>query len=311
MQKSDVSNISFRQLEALVAIAEHGTFEAAASRLNTTQSAVSKRIREFENACGTQLFLRTGRPSTLTKVGEVVVRHATALLDGRAALLRQMSPDLDVERRLRVGLTSICAETWLPFFVSAARKQYPALHLEADVGNSTTLCEMLGRGKIDLAVLPQHAAPLEYIQVGLPHPAKFLWMCSPGFSAPHSRMSLNRLAELPIILQSRSTQSDVVFGRWLSEQGIRLPHVVYSNSMLSVRALALAGGGVAYLPSGWCRGHVASGLLRILDVRPTLPLVPFAIIHKSSVQTPFIEEMTRLIAIHCDFELSCFDHHAQ
>jgi len=77
------------QLEALVAVADLGTFEAAARELHVTPSAVSQRIRALESAAG-QVLVHRGTPCRATAAGETLVRLArqTGLLydEARAAL---------------------------------------------------------------------------------------------------------------------------------------------------------------------------------------------------------------------------------
>lgn len=62
-------------LNALVAVAEEGSFLGAARRLGLTQSAVSQRVHALEGQAGTILLVRS-RPTRLTPAGEVVLRHA-------------------------------------------------------------------------------------------------------------------------------------------------------------------------------------------------------------------------------------------
>src|SRR5277367_414854 len=61
------------QLDALVAIADHGSFDAAARRLHITPSAVSQRIRALEGATG-QVLISRGTPCRPTPHGEWLVR---------------------------------------------------------------------------------------------------------------------------------------------------------------------------------------------------------------------------------------------
>src|SRR5690349_5479369 len=63
------------QLAALLAIADHGTFEAAARHLHVTPSAVSQRIRALESEVG-QVVVRRATPCVPTPAGEVLVRLA-------------------------------------------------------------------------------------------------------------------------------------------------------------------------------------------------------------------------------------------
>ena len=80
------------QLEALVAIADHGSFDAAARRLHITPSAVSQRIRALETAAG-QVLISRGTPCCPTPQGEWLVRL------GRGRLERGREPHLKLASR--------------------------------------------------------------------------------------------------------------------------------------------------------------------------------------------------------------------
>ena len=72
--------INLRQLLALHWIERLGTFERAAEHLNTTQSAISKRIQELEASTGLQLFDRSQRGARLTAIGEEMLVIAREML---------------------------------------------------------------------------------------------------------------------------------------------------------------------------------------------------------------------------------------
>src|SRR5207248_2502657 len=74
--------LELRHLIALKAIAEQGTFSRAASSLGYTQSAVSQQIATLERIVGQRLIDRPGgpRPVSLTEAGELLLRHADALV---------------------------------------------------------------------------------------------------------------------------------------------------------------------------------------------------------------------------------------
>src|SRR5918995_3854309 len=74
--------VELRHLAALQAIAEEGSFGRAARRLGYTQSAVSQQLAMLERLVGERLVERPGgpRPVTLTEAGELLVRHAEAIV---------------------------------------------------------------------------------------------------------------------------------------------------------------------------------------------------------------------------------------
>lgn len=93
-------DIDVRQLRALVAVVDEGTFTDAAISLGTSQASVSRAVSALEAALGTRVLHRTTREVSPTAVGRRVVRHARRVLEDIAAIRRSVdSPD----GRLRIG----------------------------------------------------------------------------------------------------------------------------------------------------------------------------------------------------------------
>src|SRR3546814_20237440 len=82
-----INRIALFHLETLLWIDRLGTFSAAAERLNTTQPAVSARMRELEQRLGSALFRRDGRTMSLSPAGRKLVRDCAPLLRDMARAL--------------------------------------------------------------------------------------------------------------------------------------------------------------------------------------------------------------------------------
>ena len=106
--------MTFKQLEALFWIVQAGGFSQAATRLHTTQSAVSKRVHELEAMFETPLFDRTQRSARLTPKGEEMFLVAKRLLEQRDKAIEQFQRPEILVRRIRIGVTELTAMTWLP-----------------------------------------------------------------------------------------------------------------------------------------------------------------------------------------------------
>lgn len=95
---SRLAGVEPRHLATLAAVAEEGTFTAAAARLGCVQSAVSQRIARMERVLGTLLVERDAghRGAALTRAGAVVAAHARAILaqlDAAVADVRTLGSD--------------------------------------------------------------------------------------------------------------------------------------------------------------------------------------------------------------------------
>ncbi|MBP8322518.1 LysR family transcriptional regulator, partial [Pseudomonas aeruginosa] len=116
---------SIPQMEALLAIARLGSFQAAAEHMNVTQPTISLRIRELESALGVRLFEREGRRAVLTAEGVLARRYAekaVGVLDELETRLRTGDP---LQGRLRVGASETMAMACLPAIVRQLEQRYP------------------------------------------------------------------------------------------------------------------------------------------------------------------------------------------
>ena len=92
--------IELRQLRALVAVVEEGTFTDAAVVLGTSQASVSRAVATLESSIGARVLSRTTRQVATTAVGARVLEHARQALDAVAALERAAA---HTDAELRVG----------------------------------------------------------------------------------------------------------------------------------------------------------------------------------------------------------------
>ena len=103
------ARITFRQIETFYWIARLGSFSEAAQILNTTQPAVSNRIRELESGLKAKLFARNGRGVTLTPVGRDLLGLAEQLLELGHEFLARARTDAGIAGVIRIGAADTIA----------------------------------------------------------------------------------------------------------------------------------------------------------------------------------------------------------
>jgi DNA-binding transcriptional LysR family regulator len=91
-----LDRLTLDQLRTLIAVAEGGSFSAAARRLGRVQSAVSQSVQSLETALGITLFDRAGKTPVLSDAGRVVLNDARHLVRG-AETLRARAESIAVE----------------------------------------------------------------------------------------------------------------------------------------------------------------------------------------------------------------------
>ncbi len=145
---------STRQLECLVAVADHGSFRKAATALGISQPALSAQIQGAELLLGVQVFERDRRSVLVTPAGEDVVgrsRIALEAIDAVNDAARRRSEPL--VGPLRLGVIPTIAPYWLPALLPAVRKRFPKLELILREDQTARLLAQLAAGQIEVALL--------------------------------------------------------------------------------------------------------------------------------------------------------------
>ncbi|WP_233342888.1 LysR family transcriptional regulator [Burkholderia cepacia] len=298
--------LTFKQMEALYWIVQLGSFDAAASRLNTTQSAVSKRIQELERAFDLTVFDRAHRSARLTQKGSEFFGYAKELLERRDQIVEQISSKEVLVRRVRIGVTELTALTWLPHLIAAIQAEYPKVIVEAEVDLNSTLRDRLAADTIDIIVVPQihDNEAFATTKVGAVDNA---WMCAPTLELKSTSISLADIARFPLILQGGLSGTGFIYARFLQEHGVSMQRVLASNSLIAQIGLTLSGLGVSYLPKSCLSHMVKRGALEIIQTRPALPPVSYVALHRVDQPHSLNADIARLAAQCCDFSSNLLD----
>lgn len=292
--------VTLKQIEALVAIVRLGSFERAARKLNTTQSTISKRIRELESAVGFAIFDRSRREARLTERGEHLLVLGEQMLSARDNAVDLKDAPQVPQRRIRLGVTELCALTWLPRLVAALRDAYPTVTLEAEVDMSKNLHERLVEDSIDVIVIPEAFSAPEITSVRIAQ-VQNVWMASPTLVPKRARLSVEELARHTILTQGSRSGSNLLVAKWLKSNGIALPRALSCDSLVALLGLTVAGLGVSYLPRKCFKPLLDSGKLAIVSTKPALPPVPYAVMYRNDRPTGFTSAVAQLALRSSDF----------
>lgn len=292
--------INLRQLLALHWIERLGTFERAAEHLNTTQSAISKRIQELEASTGLQLFDRSQRGARLTAIGEEMLVIAREMLTLAERITSLKDGTHVVTRRLRLGVTELTALTWLPRLIAKLVEDFPGLTVEAEVDMSRNLHEKLVDDLVDMIIIPDTftAPEITAVPLGMVENA---WMAAPGVVEHSGVVGLAELAKYPLLVQGKKSGSGLFVNKWLGNMGIELPKMLSSDSLTAMLGLTAAGLGVTYLPLECFRPLVDEGKLTIIHTDPPLPPVPYMAMYRNDRPSAFVSEVAIRAVEQCDF----------
>ena len=150
------TGLGLRELRAVLAVAELGSFRRAAADLGYTQSALSHQVSALEAALGRSLFRRPGGRGQvqLTPAGEAVCRRARRALgevDAMAADAEEAERGQTV--RVRVGVSQTAAAEIMPPALRAFRDEYPGVEVVLSGIDDSSGADALRRGRLDLAFI--------------------------------------------------------------------------------------------------------------------------------------------------------------
>lgn len=147
-------NLNLDQVQTLVAIADLGTFAAAAQALHLSPPAISLHIKELETRMDTALLVRGRRQAVLTAAGELLVAHGRKLLDASDELI-----DL-VQRRasgreglVKVGVSAGVSTRLLPMMLEQLSSRSPGVEVKLEAVGSADAMQRLRAGSLDVAIV--------------------------------------------------------------------------------------------------------------------------------------------------------------
>ena len=135
-------------LQAVVSIAERGSFHAAALHLNLSQTALSHRIRKLEGSIGARLLLRTTRQVALTPAGVALLPNARKLFEELDAAVSNLKTDVMAhEEKIVIGCLPTAAMQILPEVIAAFSRLYPSVHVKILDNSAKEIAERVQSGE--------------------------------------------------------------------------------------------------------------------------------------------------------------------
>jgi DNA-binding transcriptional LysR family regulator len=290
-----ISNVfTLKQLEALVWVADLGTFRKAAAHLNTTQPNISSRIAGLEASLGVVLMQRDAGSVRMTAKGEEILLEARKILRQAEDLVGIAErPDL-IEDRLRLGVTELVASTWLHTYLRRLKDVYPSVSVELTVNLSRDLDRELSARTLDLTI---QTAPFASKASGLIELGKFeyVWVGTAGvLDGLTGRVRVADLIPRSILTHARNTQAYGELVEYAEERGVPTTRFVPSNSMAACVQMAINGLGIALLPRSLVQSELEAGTLQEVQTDWTPAPLRFAARYQAERVAGYVAHSARL-----------------
>ncbi|MFG1298194.1 LysR substrate-binding domain-containing protein [Xanthobacter sp. V3C-3] len=219
---------------AFLRIAEMGSFTRAAEAMQTTQAAVSLKLKRLEQRLGCRLVERTPRHVQLSARGEAFLDHARELMEAND---RALSLFVAARARLTIGISDHVAGPELPALIARMNAQDPQLLIEIRIGSSGNLLQAFDRRELDTVIVRLHAGRDDGECLA---EERFGWFAAPSWQ--------HRAGEpLPLATMAEPCGVRALAGRMLDAAGVAWTEVFVGGGVTAVAAAVMAGLGVAAL----------------------------------------------------------------
>jgi DNA-binding transcriptional LysR family regulator len=253
------------QLRYALAVADHGTFTAAAAACLVAQPSLSHAVRALERDLGVELFHRIGRRTTLTSAGEAFVPAARAALRSLEALREEVESvkGLLAGRLHLVALPTLAVDPVTPL-VGEFRRAHPGVTVRLAHPDSTVeLLDMVRRGESEVGITELPVADPQLIARPLAR-QELVAILPPGTPVPKQhRIGLAELAARALVTLPRGTSTRDALDAALAAEGVEATVAVETDQREVLVPLVLAGAGSAVVPAPMAVLAAREGAVRV------------------------------------------------
>lgn len=240
--------MDLRQLNALLAVAQTGSFSAAARSLNTVQSNVSTHVARLEQELDAVLIDRgTG---TLTEEGEIVASRARRINAELESIIDDLaSLDDEVTGTARVGVIGTTARWLVPKLVVAMAEGHPGVRVIVVDATTSSLLLQLNSGALDCAIVNLPIDDPEVTTEPLFDEEAVVVVPAGHPLYVHDSVTLADIHHVPLLLEPKGTSFRDHLDEQSAKVGVELTSQAEVDGMRLLATLAFEGFGAALLPA--------------------------------------------------------------
>lgn len=270
--------MEMRQLRIFCAVAEHGSFTAAAEKVHTVQSNVTMRVRELETELAQPLFIRHKTGVVLTPAGHTFLGYARRILqltDQSRATLRDTGTPAGP---LRLGAMETTAAIRLPRVLTQYRERHPQVRLSLQTGTTIELIRAIETHQLDGAFVGGfHQNPaLDQQQV---FQEELVLVSGSGFDSLAGL--LEQMPQQTLLVFRTGCFYRSTLEHWFHQAGLVPDQVIEMGTLDGILSCVASGMGVTLLPRSVAEGSSLRPALRCHALAPEIANVATVFIRRN------------------------------
>jgi DNA-binding transcriptional LysR family regulator len=270
---------SLRHWRSFEATAAFGSVSRAAEALDLAQSVVSVQVRQLEEALRTPLFEKRARPMVLTAQGQVMLRHARAILsEVRMAEDAALTLAQGLEGVLHLGLV-MPAHYFVPALIKAFAVRSPRVSVQVTLARRDMLLTQLAECRLDLALMgyPPAEADVE-AETFARHP--HVVVAPAGHALAGREVAWSELAAEPIVLREAGSSTRQLMEHMWQSRSLRPAVAAVLPGNETVKAGVMAGLGISLMSAHAVQVELQAGRLGLLRLPDTPLLLDWCVVRR-------------------------------
>ncbi|WP_396234806.1 LysR family transcriptional regulator MumR [Acinetobacter baumannii] len=285
--------MNLKNLEAFYWVVTLNSFNKAATKLQTTQPAVSQKITALENELGFKVLDRSLRQFKLTHKGMTLFKYAEKFMRLETDLVAELTENQHLTGTIRLGVSETIVYTWLVEYIEKVQQEFPKVSVEIVVDLTPNLQEGVRTGDLDMAFLLGPTLAFECIEHSLCN-FELSFLAAPSFKGGIGQMSFKALMSHTILTYPKITYPYKELKAKMKEKGIDEPLSITSYSLATLLRLAEQGLGIAVVPTLTALKEITDGRLEILNTPIRLKTLHFTSIYIHGNDVALKEKLTEV-----------------
>lgn len=252
-------DLSLREINYILAIKSEGNITKAAQVLHIAQPSLTQSLKKIETRLQTTLFFRTANQMKPTYAGEKFIDAGLKIMQISRDLENDLQDIANLDAgRIILGITLLLGSYMFPLIKKVYSKIHPRVEIRLVERTSTQLEQLVHSGEIDAAILPtagKEKNGLKYIRLKTARVLLVMprghWLeehfyTKPGNIFPY--VDINLTAKEPYLTSFEGQRMNQVTETIFKRSGINPPVIFKSRSIETIKCMAAAGIGLAFIP---------------------------------------------------------------
>ena len=291
--------MNLKNLEAFYWVVTLNSFNKAATKLQTTQPAVSQKITSLENDLGFKVLDRSFRQLKPTHKGMTLFKYAEKFMRLETDLVAELTENQHLTGTIRLGVSETIVYTWLVEYIEKVQKEFPKVSVEIVVDLTPNLQEGVRTGDLDMAFLLGPTLAFECVEQALCD-FELSFLAAPSFKGGVGQMSFKALMSHTILTYPKITYPYKELKAKMKEQALDEPLSITSYSLATLLRLAEQGLGIAVVPTLTALKEITDGRLEILNTPIQLKTFHFTSIYMQGNDAALKEKLTDVAVTVCE-----------